>query len=81
MPRSRGGATAADNLALACQGCNNHKYQKVSVPDPVTGEIVALYHPRRDQWAEHFAWNEDCSLLIGITAIGRATIAALLLNR
>ena len=25
MPVSRGGETVADNLALACHGCNNHK--------------------------------------------------------
>ena len=27
-PRSLGGTTTFDNLALACQGCNNHKYIK-----------------------------------------------------
>lgn len=26
LPRVQGGATSLDNLALACQGCNNHKY-------------------------------------------------------
>ena len=25
-PVSKGGQTQLDNLALACQGCNNHKY-------------------------------------------------------
>ncbi len=30
VARAKGGATALDNLALACQGCNNHKYEGVS---------------------------------------------------
>lgn len=33
VPRSRGGKTNMDNLALACQGCNNHKYTAVHVGD------------------------------------------------
>jgi len=26
VPRSQGGETTMGNLALSCQGCNNHKY-------------------------------------------------------
>ena len=26
IPRSQGATTSLDNIALACQGCNNHKY-------------------------------------------------------
>lgn len=44
VPRVRGGASTADNLALACQGCNNHKYDKIEGADPTSGEVVALYH-------------------------------------
>ncbi|MBA4160317.1 MAG: HNH endonuclease [Gemmatimonadetes bacterium] len=47
-PRSRGGTTVFENLALACQGCNNHKYGKVAASDPVSGERVSLYHPRQN---------------------------------
>ncbi len=35
-PQSKGGQTALDNLALACQGCNNHKYNKTKAADPIT---------------------------------------------
>jgi hypothetical protein len=80
-PRSRGGKTTQDNLALACQGCNNHKYTKTEGYDTVTGDIVLLYHPRRERWRDHFAWNEDFTLVIGLTPTGRATVEALLLNR
>lgn len=81
VPRSRGGKTEFENLALACQGCNNHKYTKTKGRDPVNGEIVPLYHPRLQRWREHFAWDEGCVLIIGLTAVGRATVRALCLNR
>jgi 5-methylcytosine-specific restriction endonuclease McrA len=59
IPRSKGGETALNNLALACQGCNNHKYTKTTGYDAVNQRSVALYHPRQHQWYEHFAWNQD----------------------
>ena len=80
-PRSRAGATVADNLAYACQGCNNHKYTRTTAPDPATGTEVGLFHPRRDRWRDHFVWNDDCSEVLGVTPTGRATVAALRLNR
>lgn len=81
VPRSRGGKTNMDNLALACQGCNNHKYTTVHGRDPVTGEIVPIYHSRHQQWSDHFAWSEDCTLIIGLTPTGRTTVEVLCLNR
>jgi hypothetical protein len=66
-PRSRGGKTRLDNLAWACQGCNNHKYRRISARDPLTGEIVSLFHPRRQDWGEHFAWDEDLKRVVGLT--------------
>ena len=81
VPRSRDGKTEIENLALACQGCNNHKYTKTKGRDPVNGDLVPLYHPRVQKWRDHFAWNEDCTLIIGLTPVGRATVEALCLNR
>jgi pyruvate-formate lyase-activating enzyme len=69
------------NLALACQGCNNHKYIKREARDPLTQELVPLYHPRKQKWSDHFAWNEDTTLVRGLTPTGRATVEALQLNR
>lgn len=80
-PRSQGGRTALDNLALACQGCNNYKYAKTEGRDPVSGKIVPLYHPRRQQWHDRFTWNDDFTLIVGLTPTGRATVEALRLNR
>ena len=81
VPRSRGGRSALSNLAFSCQGCNNRKYTQIEALDPVTGDHVALYHPRRHRWSDHFAWNEDYTLVLGLTPIGRATIERLHLNR
>ncbi|MBI3922994.1 MAG: HNH endonuclease [Armatimonadetes bacterium] len=81
IPKSQGGSTATTNLALACQGCNNHKYTKTEAQDPAGGSRVSLYHPRRQRWGDHFAWNEDFTLIVGLTPTGRATVEALQLNR
>jgi HNH endonuclease len=80
-PRSQGGRASLRNLAWACQGCNNHKYKKTVARDSVTGEVVPLFHPRKQRWSDHFAWNEDGTHVLGMSPIGRATIDALHLNR
>ena len=81
QPQSRGGTTGLENLALACQGCNNHKYSKTEAPDPVGGALASLFHPRQQGWGDHFAWSDDGTLIIGLTATGRATVESLRLNR
>lgn len=81
IPRSLGGETVLDNLAFSCQGCNNHKYNKTEERDPVSGDTVPLYHPRQQRWGDHFAWNDDFTLIIGLTPTGRSTVKALQLNR
>lgn len=81
QPVSRGGQTIEDNLALSCQTCNNYKYNKTEAPDPATGKLAPLFHPRQMKWNQHFIWNEDTTQMLGITAIGRATVALLQTNR
>jgi len=81
IPISRGGQTIAENLALACQGCNNYKYTKIAGIDPIDGQSVQLYNPRTMAWGKHFAWSEDTTLVVGLTPIGRATDNTLRLNR
>ena len=49
--------------------------------DPETGDLVCLFDPRRQVWAEHFAWSDDGTHIVGRTACGRATVRALHLNR
>ena len=79
LPLASGGKTTADNLALACVSCSLRKGARETAMDPQTGEDVAIFHPRRDLWAEHFRWDEV--RLLGVTATGRATISVLELNR
>jgi HNH endonuclease len=80
-PRSAGGTDDLENLAMSCQGCNNRKYTALEAIDPVTGIQVGLYHPRLEAWTTHFVWSADTTLMIGLTATGRASIMRLELNR
>lgn len=81
IPRSKSGSDGLENRAFCCQPCNNIKYNKVVGKDPVTGELVSLYHPRQQRWSDHFKWSEDFLRLEGLTATGRATICLMRLNR
>lgn len=81
IPRSLGGTNDLENLAFACQGCNNIKFIKIRAIDPETAALVPLFHPRQDDWANHFAWSDSLMVLLGLTPTGRATIEALKLNR
>ncbi len=79
VPEIAGGPTSSRNLALACVSCSLRKAARQTALDPQTGTEVPLFHPRRDRWAEHFVWSD--LKLLGLTASGHATIAALELNR
>ena len=78
IPKKHHGPDAPENLALACFACNNHKGTNLSGLDPQSGEMTRLFHPRQDDWAEHFQW--DGASLVGCTAIGRATVDVLAIN-
>jgi hypothetical protein len=73
-----GGKARISNLALACSRCNRNKGPNISGVDNRTNDIVRLFNPRRDRWAEHFRWRGP--QLIGLTPIGRATIRVLAIN-
>jgi hypothetical protein len=79
-PRVTGGLTVLDNLALACVSCSLRKGYRSKHRDPRTGRRVRLFHPRRDNWDDHFLFTPRWQVR-GRTAIGRATIAALEMNR
>jgi 5-methylcytosine-specific restriction endonuclease McrA len=73
VPRSRGGATELDNLALACPHCNALKWSHIEWPDPETGAAAPLFNPGTQVWEELFAWAESPRFeLVGKTASGRA---------
>jgi 5-methylcytosine-specific restriction endonuclease McrA len=81
IPESRGGTTTRENLWRSCRPCNEFKRTQTEALDPETNEIVPLFNPRAQPWENHFVWSNEGIHIIGITAIGRATIGALQLNR
>ncbi|MCC7476216.1 MAG: HNH endonuclease [Pirellulales bacterium] len=81
IPICAGGLTQSDNLALACPRCNASKWIHDSALDPESGEQVPLFHPRRDDWLEHFSWSSvDETILLARSPSARATLALLDLN-
>lgn len=78
-PRVAGGETVLENLALACVSCSLHKAAKQTAIDPQSGEDIALFNPRSQKWTEHFVWEGE--MVLGKTAVGRATILSLRMNR
>lgn len=48
--------------------------------DAETNQMVRLFHPRRDLWSDHFSYNNATGELLGLTPIGRATVARLQIN-
>lgn len=41
---------------------------------------IPLFNPRALAWREHFAWTTDGLRIIGLIAVGRATIGVVRLN-
>ncbi len=78
VAKQHGGSDEAGNLALACHRCNLHKGTNLTGIDPLTGEIVPLFHPRRHRWSEHFVFQGV--RIEGLSAVGRATIKVLAMN-
>ena len=80
IPQVKGGSSEESNLWLACAWCNSFKGTQTEATDPQTGQQAPLFNPRQQNWFEHFTWSTDGLWIIGLTPIGRATVAALRLN-
>lgn len=78
IPKVHGGSDDIDNLALACIDCNLHKGTNLTGIDPQTNELTELFHPRRQEWEDHFEWQGI--YLVGKTTTGRTTIRVLKIN-
>lgn len=78
IAEQHGGKTTLDNLALSCLHCNKHKGPNIAGIDPLTGQLVPLFNPRRQRWERVFSW--DGPVLVGRTRVGRATIHVLAMN-
>ncbi len=79
IPKSLSGSDEIDNLALTCRRCNERRYNLAGV-DPETQEIVPIFNPRQQKWAEHFVWRDAGVVIQGVTPTGRATCIRLDLN-
>ena len=80
-PKSVGGETTFGNVCFSCPMCNRYKAASTSAVDPLTHIDVPLFHPQQQAWSEHFAWSGDGTEIMGLSPIGRATLAALQMNR
>ena len=79
IAEKHGGQTQSDNLSLACAECNRYKGSDLCSFDSVTETIVPLFHPRRDQWDEHFRVADG--VIDALSASGRVTVRLLQFNR
>ncbi len=76
------GSDEESNLCLCCLRCNLKKGPNIASTDPEVQngyQIIALFHPRRQQWQDHFELRED-GRIEGLTAEGRATARLLDFN-
>jgi len=80
VPVTKGGQTHLENLCLACSACNAYKGAATSAFDRESNLSVPLFHPRQHIWSEHFSWDAEGTLIIGLTPTGRATIVTLRMN-
>lgn len=81
IPTTQGGTDAPENLAASCWGCNGHKAAGTRAFDAQEVRLVNLFHPLKQRWAEQFEWSDDALRVLGRTAVGRATVRKLNLNR
>ena len=78
VSRKHGGPSDIENLAYACVICNRSKGSDVASIDGRSGEIVRLFHPRKDLWADHF--QLDGGSIRALSDVGSATAALLKFN-
>jgi hypothetical protein len=78
IAEQHGDQTRVDNLAWSCLDDNKHKGPNIAGIDPVTNQLVGLFHPRPQRWERHFVWTG--AILVGRTRIARATIRVLAIN-
>jgi hypothetical protein len=76
IAKKHSGADHITNLAWSCHRCNLGK--GANLAGRVGGAIVALFHPRRQNWRRHFKWVGP--ILKGKTKCGRATVRVLNIN-
>jgi hypothetical protein len=84
LPRSQGGQTAMDNLALSCPGCNLAKGEKTTGRDRGR-KVQRLFNPRDYEpwllgWHLHFLLDRESGGILPRTPTGEATVLTLRVN-
>ena len=80
IPICKNGTNDPSNLALSCRFCNLHKGIQISGKLADTEQTIRFFHPRIDQWKNHFKANQETGEIIGLTSIGSVTIIGLKMN-
>jgi hypothetical protein len=81
LPLHRGGEETPSNWALACRACNLWKSDAITAIDTETQTQISLFNPRVDVWEDNFIVESQSPFhLVGVTAVGRATIDRLKMN-
>ncbi|MBN3943602.1 MAG: HNH endonuclease signature motif containing protein [Nostoc sp.] len=80
IPISRQGANNKANLALACRSCNLCKGTRINGTLPDSNTEVWLFHPRENQWSEHFQVDVESGKIRGMTPVGEVTVEYLAMN-
>ena len=76
IAKQHGGTDDPDNLCLACSECNWSK--GTNLAGLLEGKLVALFHPRMQNWKRHFRW--ETTALVGKTRSGIVTVQVLNMN-
>jgi hypothetical protein len=84
LPRSQGGKTVMNNLALSCPGCNLAKAERRTGADD-SGRTQPLFNPRDFEprllgWYLHFDLDRATGTIVPRTPIGEATVRSLKMN-
>ncbi len=76
ISKQHGGSDHEANLCIACHWCNLHKGPNLATI--VDRQLVALFHPRRQEWSSHFEIRQD--RVIGLDPVGVGTVELLNMN-
>ena len=76
--KQHGGLVVESNLAFACPDCNAHKGPNLTSIDSLTDTIAFIFNPRTEAWEDHFVRQQ--AVILGVTAVGRATVELLNMN-
>src|SRR5712691_6817855 len=71
IAHKHGGQTTAENLAYSCALCNGLKGSDIASVDIETGLIIPLFHPRTNNWTDHFRIEE--AVIVPMTPTARVT--------